>query len=362
MKRWSVRAVILFGVAFLFLPAPLGARELYPSFGPLTAYNHNPILLTNLQLQPERAVALAPGEFQTMISSGYSNLFERGTNGGNVLDLDMELLRLAFDLRYGWRDGFEFGVEIPFLRFDGGFLDAFVDSYHRTFGFPRGGRERVANNRFAYRFESNGQTLLDYPARSFGVGDVTFRIKHHFLEEDRFRPAVAWLFDFKAPTGDRDQGLGSGNPDMGLGLAFEKSCRRFHGYVDLAALTIGGTNAIANFMESEQFVYVVAGEWTLLDDLSVVAQLDGGTPLLKGTGINPWDGVPLDLVIGFKGEESGMMGGNDFVWQVAFAEDVTSKGPSVDFTAIASVGVRFQTLGQRYRGDWFAQQKTSRHH
>jgi len=49
----------------------------------------------------------------------------------------------------------------------------------------------------------------------------------------------------------------------------------------------------------------------------------------------------MNLVIGFRGGEPGLIAGNDLVWQVGFAEDILSTGPSVDFTVFTSLGVRF---------------------
>ncbi|MBI4126824.1 MAG: DUF3187 family protein [Deltaproteobacteria bacterium] len=334
------------GVA-LAIPCFAHAATSYPGFGPIVSRIQQPVYLTNLTLTPTGATTLERGEFQSVTHFAYSNIFERVVSGTTNLDMDMELMRLALDLRYGWHDRFDIGVEIPFLHFDGGFLDGFIDAYHRAFGFPRGGRERVTSDRFLYHFDDNGVTLFDLPSETFDVGDVTFRLKHHFIDEGRLMPAMAWFFDFKIPTGDEGRGLGNGHSDMGLGVALEKSIGRFHGYTNVAALTLSGRDGLEGYQYNQQFVYVIAGEITLLENLSVIAQLNGGTPLLKGTTTHIWNGVPLDLVIGFKGEERDFFDQHDLIWQVAFAEDVTSRGPSVDFTAYLSIGVRLDTLAKR---------------
>ncbi len=88
------------------------------------------------------------------------------------------------------------------------------------------------------------------------------------------------------------------------------------------------------------FAYAVAVEVTLLDTWSIIAQLAGSTPLLYNTGMSNWDDVPMDLIIGFRGCEPGLLGGHDLIWQAGFSEDVLSRGPSVDFTAFLSMGVR----------------------
>jgi hypothetical protein len=67
----------------------------------------------------------------------------------------------------------------------------------------------------------------------------------------------------------------------------------------------------------------------------------------------------MNLVVGFRGEEKDMLGPlGDFLWQVGFAEDVLSVGPSVDFTVYTSVGVRWNIFKRkRPAGDWLAKNR-----
>lgn len=309
--------------------------------GPITIRSQHPLYLQQLGLTPTRATSLFPGVFETRIDAAYSNLLERGRNGNHFLDLDMELLRLALHERLGIGNGFEVGIEVPFFRFDEGFLDDFLDGYHKTFGFPRGGRDVIPDNRFAYRFDGNGVTLFDLSSQNFGIGDVVVGVKHHFWGGGKSELALAWFSDFKIPTGDRGKGLGSGSPDISLGVALEQHRGRFHAYANAAHILAGGNSLLEPFVYRSMIAYLLAAEVTIIDSLSVVFQIAGSSPLFSGIGIDPYDGVPLDLVVGFRGEEQHLLWGQDFIWQTGFSEDVTSLGPSVDFTAFASLGMRF---------------------
>lgn len=328
----------------------------YSGFGPFTVRDQNPIYLQSLSLKPMRAEVLPRGALKVRLDSPYSNLFEQGSDGTSNLDLDMELWRPSLNVAYGLRDDLELGIEIPLLHFNGGFLDAFVQAFHNAFGLPNGGRERVPNNRFSYRFESGGEEIFNFPPADLGLGDIAVTIKQQLTGEDSDWPALAWFAQIKFPTGRRSRGFGSGTLNFALGTALDASYKRLHGYFNAGYYVITRDDALEPFVHSEMFAYMVAGEVTILPTWTFIVQLTGSTPMLKGTSIDAWNGVPLDLIVGFRGEEPGLIGGGDLLWQVAFSEDVTGHGPSVDFTVFLSLGLRFDLFGRtRPVGDWLAQ-------
>ncbi|MFA4874031.1 MAG: DUF3187 family protein [bacterium] len=354
----SSLAIFISFVAILVFawPASSLARD-YESFGPISARIQNPVYIQNLWLTARRAEVLPEGTIEARIDSAYSNLFEKGSNATAAFNMDMELWRLAICAEYGLTRDLQIGIEIPLIETWGGFLDGFIQKFHSAFGFPNAGREMVPHNEFHYRFDANGANRFDYASTTpFGLGDITLRVKNQLAGEDSDWPALSWFADLKLPTGQKGRGLGSGAPDFGVGLALDTSWKRLHGYVNAAYYVNGGSAALDGFMNTQSFEFMVAGELTLLPTWSLIVQLQGGTPLLKGTGLDEWDGVPMDLVVGFRGEERDLVGEwGDLIWQFGFAEDVTSKGPSVDFTVYMSIGFRFDLFDRkRPAGDWLA--------
>ncbi len=338
--------------ALCAIAIPARAKE-YPAFGPLTIHNQNPIYLQTLGLEPTRATVLPVGSLEARVDLAYSNIFEQGQSAAHRLNLDMELMRLALHLAYGLRSDLELGLEVPFFHSGGGFLDAFIQDFHRFFHLPNGGRDRVPNNEYHYQFFSGGSLIYNIPSQSFMIGDIAVRIKHHFVDETAAVPGIAWFADFKLPSGSNGRGTGSDGFDFGMGLAMEKTWKRLHGYLNMQYILSGADNPLADYMRRTMFAFAAAVEVTLLDTWSIIAQLDGSTPLLTGTGMEAWDGVPMDLIIGFRGCESGLIGGHDLIWQAGFSEDVLSGGPSVDFTAFLSIGIRFhrpQTSSKKEQG------------
>lgn len=303
--------------------------------GPFPIRTQQPIYLQTVTILPTRAQVLPAGELEVRVDSAYSNLYERETNATYDLNLDMELWRLAYVVNYGFAPDWEVGLEIPTLRFEGGFLDGFIQDFHNTFGFPNGGRNLVADGNFNHTLSRNGQPVYSVGEQSLGAGDLTLNLKNQILEEGRLAPALAWTFAFKFPSGETSLGLGSGNSGFGLGTALEKSWRRWHGYLNLNFLVDGGNERLGDLTHDEVLDFSLAGEYSFSKKVSAVIQFIGGTPRLHGTGLQAWDGVPLDLIIGARGNEG------KFFWQAAFSEDVRAVGPSVDFTASVSTGIRF---------------------
>lgn len=342
-------------VFILLCSADLFASALYPSFGPISLREQNPVYMQNLGLTPAKAEVLPFGSVELRADSAYSNLYEYEMNAANRLDLDMEVWRTDFWLTAGVRDDMEVGMDIPVYHMSGGFLDSFISGFHNLFGFPNGGRESVANNRFDYSFRTAGTERFGFPPVTAGLGDITFRLKHQVAGEDDDWPDLSWFAEFKIPTGKASRGLGSGTADFGLGTILSASYKRIHGHFNAAYYVLGGNERLTGFMNNQMFAYSVAGEVTLLPTWSLVAELNGSTPLLDNSGLDKWDGVPLDLVIGFRGEEKDIFRNGDLFWQFGFSEDVTSKGPSVDFTVLFSIGFRFNLFERsKPEGDWLA--------
>lgn len=92
--------------------------------------------------------------------------------------------------------------------------------------------------------------LLVDPFRRFddtdgsGFGDVQLGVRHRLWDETSDLPAVAVEFSGKIPVADADEGLGSGEADLFLGLAADRSYREayFTGYTQLGFLGDPGSD------------------------------------------------------------------------------------------------------------------------
>lgn len=346
----------------LVVGTPLHA---YERLGPFPVRTQNPLYLLFLGMRPERPVTLQQGKFDLQFNSSYSSIFQKVSRGGSAVDFDMELWRFGPVAKYGITDDLEVGLEMPILHFGGGFLDSFIQSYHNTFGFPNAGRETVPNSRFSYKVNSGGATLYQVGSRPLGLSDLIFDVKYRFLKENvsadlalpvrakglsggrsaakggsesfpmtpiGWMPTLAAQAMFKAPTGIRSQGLGSGRPDGGLFLLAEDGWRWLAAYGDVGVLMLGGTAPLETIEHQLSWAWMTGLEFSVTDSVAALAQANGNTAVFHGTGLTELDKAPLDLTLGVKGRAQ------QWIWQVGFTEDPKADDPSVDFTIFMSVG------------------------
>jgi len=303
--------------------------------GPIALRSQNPVYLLFLSPRSEPARVLPAGSLKLSAQGPYSNIFEEGMNptSGLNVDLDMELFRPAFLLQWGFAPQWEFGLELPFLHFEGGFLDAFVQGYHNAFGFPNGGRDTVSNGRFEYRFSTYGQDRYRVGTEMLQPSDLILHVKRQWLTNQNAWLDLATTLYLKIPTGKKSEGLGSGSPDLGINLAIAKHYKRLHVYANLGGVLLGATDlGFEEWLNTWLWSWMSAMEVTLWSHhLSGLAQVQGDGSLFDGTGIDVLDQGNLILTIGFAGQE-GPWG-----WKVAFAEDPSGQGPAVDFTSYLEV-------------------------
>lgn len=292
-----------------------------------------------------RAQTLPAGQALLTAEAAVSNFIERTPiTGGWELDLDLELWRIAFAARFAPVQGLDVGVELPLLRFDAGFLDGVVDGWHDALGVPGGRRDSLPSDRFSYRVAPALVPRMDLDPVPIGLGDATVDLRLRLLDGGELaagpRPTLALQVASKLPTGSPQAGLGSGAPDFGAWLLLEHGGQVLALHASLGLIVQGPARLLADLQVPVVLSWMAAGEVRLAPPLSLVVQVHGASPRWEGLLASNETGVSLDLAIGIAGERCGT------TWQVVFVEDLIVLGPSVDFTAMASLGRRLGPPGQ----------------
>ena len=291
----------------------------------------------------ESPITLDEGQFQTSLSTTFSNVFEYDVWGNTQTDIDLGLWRTTFGYTYGLTDLIDMRIDVPIVSNPGGFLDGALQAYHDAFGFPNSGRELVSNNRFAYRVVHNGTTLANYSSTIAGLGDVTLRLKKLFLDKKNRLPFKLSLAPYlKFPTGSRDHGLGSGHFDAGLSIFAQKSWERWTMTSQLGGVLIDNRTDLEPILKHGFIALGQSVEFQIADWISTIAQLSGNTPLFKQTDNADLSKMALDLNIGAAGTINLWRGPfKEFFYQFSLGEDILCAGPSVDFSVLFLGGVRF---------------------
>jgi hypothetical protein len=249
LKRHRFVHAILVFVCALVLPSLSAAQtpeesRWGPAFGSRSLYSlHVPVF----DFGPAQTGALAPGESEWTLESGYANTFSHSWHAVLYHDalgppgtpfradeaarihrdfpeemawfVDADVLRSAFSGRVGLGSSLSLCVEIPWISHDAFTADRLIDSFHRAFDLGQAGRTEFPTGRFLVMLQrGNGEMTFDDRTPRPGLGDVSATFS--------WRPstsgaATRYGFDaaLKAPTGAARDYNGSGSWDGGL-LAF----------------------------------------------------------------------------------------------------------------------------------------------
>ncbi len=195
--------------------------------GPLPSRAHQPLALTVMALRPRRAAVLEQGEWTLDARAAYASIEEAGSVGGTTAVFDGELARGSLALRYGLGEGTDVEVELGLLVTHRGFLDSFVEAWHRTFGLPGGGREQRPDDRHEMRLERGGEVLYELEEGRLGVGDVPIVLTRRILGGGPDELLLAGRVGVELPVGSESRGFGNGEFDLGAGLVAERSAGRW---------------------------------------------------------------------------------------------------------------------------------------
>lgn len=212
-----------------FYPHALHAVEITP----FCTQNQSPLVQIYGLPSIGEASLLPTGKADVRLILDQASNYASDSNPRESILLDGESTRITLDGRYGIARGIEFGVEIPSVILGGGFLDSFIEGYHRTFGFPQGGRDQAPRNRLVFRYQRDGTERLKMDSSSYGLGDIRLSGGLQLYQKDEASRAVALRATLKLPTGDSGQLHGSGSTDFSLWITARDGRRLAAGHFTL---------------------------------------------------------------------------------------------------------------------------------
>jgi len=344
VKRFIFIGVIV-AMVFLFLFVTQGLAFAYSSSekdfsensGPIAIRNQMPLYLFYLQMVPDKAEVLAQNKFRInadyTVSSISVSAFTPVTSLYDI-EIDLEVSRINIDLRYGVYDNLEIGMELAYISLSSGYLDDFIEAVEDGIGArtPRS-RQRQGSYEFDYSFRYNGKDLIREKHSMEGLGDMALSAKYQLLKEekDRFIPNISVRSAVKFPTAKKDDLLGSGEVDYGVGLLLDK------GFFDRLFIYVGGNVVMIekpNFLDDislEDKIYsgMLAMEYFFTRRFSFVAQVSGNTtpyPSSDTTALDN-DAYELGLGVNYAAEKE-----NSVSWHFALVENIkTASSPDVSF-------------------------------
>ena len=325
---------ILLAVSFSLLVWPALVRA--DGFGPFPVRNFQALNLLVLAMPGERASVLKKGTLDFRLELAETSNIARDETDQAVARMKYETLRTGAFLRYGLTDRFEVAAEIPMLYRWRGFMEGAITTVERaTTGVSP---PRTALKGFGYVFDvrSGSRTLFTGDEGDVGLGDISLYSKYQVVKEEASAPAIALRVAVKLPTGDESRVFGSGHPDVGIGLALEKTvASRFIVYGNING--VFPTGRIAGLPLHPVVSGLVAVEYLWSDSLSFTVQFDYYSSPYHGTGTQVLNKGVTESVVGFSYQVTP-----NFVWQLYGVENLDLiRGSAADFTVSTVFTYRF---------------------
>ncbi len=188
--------------------------------GPLTIKNGHPLYA----LLDSPSLASAKPENSFDLNFSYSSTYLVDGNQNWHFGIDLETACFDIQLKRLIGDSLEFGFDLPLIRYGSGFMDNYLEEYHRDIGMPGAyGRNKRPSNVFLFDVTQNGRAVVRAVPNRAGVGDVMLEIKKVLYQKDGTIASVQGFLN--VPTGDSRYGFGSGNMNGGIAMLLDKPLR-----------------------------------------------------------------------------------------------------------------------------------------
>ncbi len=209
---------------------------------------------------------LAPGTDRLRVGLNFSSVFFREMEGVLNAQFDYEVFEGYAVFNYGISDGVEVGLYARGFHYSAGRMDATKNKFEETIGLSAGGRGNFQNDQYAQSFKVNGEEVFSGKKNEVGFGDFITSMKFRFLEETPTVPSMALMTAVKLPTGDQDNGFGSGTTDTGASIILTKHfTKRLRTHLNLGAAKPGGrgnwpsTSTVYSFIPAVEYAF--SPEW-----------------------------------------------------------------------------------------------------
>src|SRR5262245_6302534 len=357
VRRWLRSA---FAAAALLLAAAdvyaMTAGTQTELIGPLRIRDMTPFNILRLEMLPALAISPERGDWAIEADVSYSNTFVMSDNVERHLEkrgahrpltqreiddiLDMREDAYYVDGEFGLLDlTFHYALSqqtsvyttLPVYSFAGGFLDAPIEGFHRTFGLDNEPRELVARNRSQAILSIGGlQTSYLEPPIEAGVGDPVWGLRHYWPLDERWGVVldgavkVAWL-------GERPF-LSTGTHDFGLQTSLQGQFERQGVYFSSSAVWTDGRVLGVRLGRRLVPTMTAAYEVRVTRHTNVIVQLYASESALQDSSIEQIRANKYEASLGFRSKRGPL------VYGFALIENIANFENTPDFGVALTVG------------------------
>ena len=260
------------------------------------------------------------GKLRISVITNISNTFGVSAGTHDNIVTDVETLRASLVVSYAVRNNWQLGIEVPYVRHNGGFLDDFIYDWHDFFNMPQNGRTKDNSDEIQISYLSTQGASFGLSGSGGGIGDIRINSAYTMPWKNR---ALIFSTELKLPTGDFDKLTGSGGVDFSAGLtindpySLEKyNITLFGGLAGVYLDDVDGD------MSAVQKNFALAGRagigWQASHLIQLKMQVDAQTPLYD-SDIKEIGDPALQLVIG-----GSLTFTDDAYLDISIAEDINT--------------------------------------
>ena len=239
------------------------------------------------------------GKLRFNVITNLSNTYDVSAAANEQIVTDVETLRTSLVLGYAIRNNWQLGIEVPYVRHNGGFLDDFIYDWHDFFSMPQNGRTENNKDQLDIYYSSSKGASFALSDSGGDIGDIRINSAYTLPWKKR---TLIFSTELKLPTGDFDKLTGSGEMDISAGLTINDpySLERYNITVfgGLAGIYLGDIDDDMSLIQNN---FAIAGRlgigWQASRLIQLKLQMDAQTPLYD-SDVKEMGDPALQLVIG----------------------------------------------------------------
>ena len=295
-----------------------------PPSGPFGVLNHFPPHMMFLTPMPHAPQTGAQKTFTGALSFDYFSVYSYASSYDHSILMDMEAMVVDLRLVYGLTDELSFGLRVPMVSMQDGFMDNPLEWFHHSLGLPNYGKERRTKNEFAYRIRKDGRPWFQSKKGGLNLLDSTIFTQINLIDLKKKNPTkIDLTYEVKLPIGDKTAGFGSGALDYGFFIPVQFSLSRIDaylmpGYIRIGSPRLNNTDISVRDIKS----FFIGCEYPYTSNVSLVAQINAYTSPFGNTGIERLDDASVELALGLRWAVTSKIN-----TEMAFCEDLTRSAP-----------------------------------
>lgn len=295
--QWVKFLLHSLALALLILPDAVTAAEIAPFY----TFNQSPLIQIYALPALEKGVVLSAGKVSLAAVADITSNTAIDVKGSDDMTLDGETYRTTLVMRAGIGNGWEAGLDIPWVTHSSGFLDGFVSGFHSVFRLNE--RDDVPRNRLLYTYTREGRERFSVNSDNNGIGDIRLTgALQLYRDPESPQSGLSLRGVLKLPTGDSKNLHGSGSTDVALWLSgadsYEAGDGTFGFFAGAGGILVGKGDVLPDMQRELVGLGTIGIGWTPLDWLALKTQFYAHSPFYRHSALHQLGVTALQWLIG----------------------------------------------------------------